>query len=147
MVSNSILCQAISSGIPFKSFYVQTNTPLSSLRSSISCYVTTGSNAEFIFTYYTFSLVPKFILVSCSSLVAIQFVMVRSYTRFWASVSSMIISPTFGWNFFSSRCCSTILGGITRLIAKTHNGSTRCFGIGSTILRFGMKIGLVIGSI
>jgi hypothetical protein len=49
--------------------------------------------------------------------------------------------------FLSSKHCLTILGGITRLIVKTHTSSTCCLGIGSTIQKFGMKIGLVVGSI
>ncbi len=70
--------------------------------------------------------------------------MVRSYTFYWENVSSMIISPTFGWKKVSSSHCLIVLGDITRLITKTHTNSTR-FGTGFIILRFGMKIGLVIG--
>jgi hypothetical protein len=93
------------------------------------------SNVEFTFTCYTLSFMPKWILVNCSSSVIIQLVMVRSCIHSWASVLSMIISLTSGWNKVSSKCCLIILGGIFRLTAKTHIGSIGYFGINFVILR------------
>jgi hypothetical protein len=77
-------------------------------------------------------------LVSCSSLVTIQLAMVRSCTCSSTRVSSTIISPTFGWKKVLGRCCFIVWRRIARLIAKTHNELTCCFGIGSAILKFGI---------
>jgi hypothetical protein len=144
---NSIICWAIYGGIPFKFLYVQENTSLNFFRSSISWSKTTSSSAEFTFTYYIFSLVPKLFLVDCSSSITIQPTMVKSCTHFQTCVSLMIISPTSRWKKNLSRCCLTMSGGITRLIAKTHIGSTCCFGTSFVILRSGIWIGLETSSI
>jgi hypothetical protein len=45
----------------------------------------------------------------------------------------MIIFPTVRWKKVSSKCCFTILDGITKLIGKTHTSSTSVFGTYSTI--------------
>jgi hypothetical protein len=52
----------------------------------------------------------------------------------------MIISPTSGWKKISCSCF-IVSGGITRLVAKTHNNSTSCYGTRSIILRFGICTG------
>ncbi len=142
MVSNSILSWAISSGIPFRSLYVQANTSLNSFRNLINNYVTTNSSATFNFTYCTFSLVPKLTLVSCSSLIIIRPTMVRSCIHSQVGVSSIIISPFSRWEKVLGRCCLTVSSGITKLTTKTHTGSTNCFRIDFAILRFGMQTGL-----
>jgi hypothetical protein len=81
------------------------------------------------FTCCTFSLVPKLTLVSYSSSMIIQPTIVRSYIHSQISISSMIISPTFGWKKVSGRSCLIMSSGITKLTTKTHTSSTCHFGI------------------
>jgi hypothetical protein len=95
--SDWIWCWIIFGGILFKSIYVQANTFLSSFKSSISWFVTTNSSVELTFTCCTFSLVPKLILVNCSSSIIVQPTMVGSYICSWVGVWAIIISPTSGW--------------------------------------------------
>jgi hypothetical protein len=146
VVSNSILCWAILGGINFRSMHVQANTSLNSFRTSINCFVITNYSVVFIFTYCTFSLVLKLTLVGCSFLMTIKPTMVRSCIHSLTSVSSMIISPTFGWKKVSNRCCLILLGGIVKLTSKTHIDSIGCFGTNYTILRFAMQIALKLDS-
>ncbi len=113
-------------------------TSLNYFKSSISYYVITSSNETFIFTCCKLSLVPKLTLISCSSLVTIQQAMVKSCIHSQTCVPSMIIFPIFKWKKVLSKCCLTILGGITKLIAKAHICSICCFGSCFAILIFGM---------
>jgi len=129
------------------SLYVHVKTSLNSFRSLINYYMTTNLNETFTFTCCTFSLVPKLTLVSCSSLVIIQSIMVRSCIHSQTSVSSIIISPTSGWKKVSSRCYLTMSSGIAKLTTKTHTNSTCCFGTSFVILISNMKTGLEIDSI
>jgi hypothetical protein len=73
--------------------------------------------------------------------------MVRSYFQSRTCVSSMIISPTFGWKKVLGRCCLIMLDGIVKLITKTHTNSTSCFGTSFVILISSVKTDLEINSI
>jgi hypothetical protein len=145
MVSNSIMCWTIYNGITFRSLFVHAKMSLNSFKSSISC--DKWSSEIFTFTCYTFSLVPKLILVNYSSSITIQLTMVTCCIHYWASVSSMIISPTFGWKKVIGRCCLTMSGNIAKLIAKTHTNSTCYFRTNFAILKFGMHVDLKINSV
>jgi len=74
--------------------------------------MTIDSSVEFTFTGYTFSLVPKLILVNCSSFLIVQLAMVKSCTCSRVDVSSIIISLTSGWKKVLGKCHLTMSGGI-----------------------------------
>ncbi len=144
MVFDSILCWTISSGMPSSSLCMSKKIHLWILLKAQSTSVTNSSSVEFTFTSCTFSLVPKLIFVKYSSSVTVQLAMVKFYICFQVSVSTMIISPTFGWKKVSNNYCLTISRNITRL---THTGSTSYFLTKFTILRFGIWISLETSSI
>ncbi len=68
--------------------------------------------------------------------------MVQSCTRSQASVTSTIISLTFGWKKISSKCCLTMLGGMVNFIANTFISVIGYFRTSFTMIISNMKIGL-----
>jgi hypothetical protein len=72
-------------------------------------------------------------LVNCSSLIIVQVAMVRSCTRSQAGVSSIIISPTFGWKKVSSKCYLSMSSGIVNFTTNTPTILIGCFKISYVI--------------
>lgn len=116
--------------------------PNAKVVTSINCFIIAGSNEVFTFICCTFSLMHILTLANYSSSIVVQPIMVKFCMHSQVGVSSMIISPTFGWKKVSSKCYLTISCGIIRLITKTNIDSMGCFGTCSIILKSGMQSNL-----
>jgi len=92
-MSNSIMCCANSSGIPFKSLYVHAKTSLNSFNNYYSSNTLHVSNYALIFTICGFALVHRLNFINCWSWVNIHPPICNSYVLIFAKVSSTMTLP------------------------------------------------------